>query len=386
MLQNEADPPLSSAAEVAAEGTSVTPVSPTQRTRPILEIAGLYKRFGDFTALDSVDLTVEDGEFLTIVGPSGCGKTTLIRLLVGMDEATDGTIWLRNQRIDQTPANKRPTCMVFQSLALFPHRTVGQNIEFPLKIRGIRQADRRARALELLELLRLPRDYYGKRIQQCSGGERQRVALARALAFDPEILFFDEPLSALDFRLRKTLEKELKDLHARTGKTFVYITHSLEEAMVMSDRIAIMRAGRFEQIGRAEDIYNRPVNRFVAEFMGEVNLFAIEAAGDGLQAAQVVIDPTAVRNLKVPPSGRGWLMVRPEAVRFLEDGEPADAAVHGLVRSEYNLGSRMQYAIDLPDGTSMTVETLGEAVASRAPGATARLGWSLDRCHVIAEA
>jgi spermidine/putrescine transport system ATP-binding protein len=182
---------------------------------PILRIAGLRKEFGDFTALDSVDLAVRDGEFLTIVGPSGSGKSTLIRLLVGMEEPTEGTIWLRNARIDQVPANKRPTCMVFQSLALFPHRSVGQNIEFPLKIRGVDQAARKARALELLELLRLPRDYYGKRIQQCSGGERQRVALARALAFDPEILFFDEPLSALDYRLRKTLEKELKDLHER---------------------------------------------------------------------------------------------------------------------------------------------------------------------------
>ena len=172
---------------------------------PIMRLAGVYKRFGDFTALHSVDLDVHEGEFLTIVGPSGSGKTTLIRLMVGMDEPTDGTIWLRSTRIDQVPANKRPTCMVFQSLALFPHRSVGQNIEFPLKIRGVNQGDRKTRALELLNLLRLPESYYHKRIGQCSGGERQRVALARALAFDPEILFFDEPLSALDYRLRKTL-------------------------------------------------------------------------------------------------------------------------------------------------------------------------------------
>ena len=219
----------------------------------------ISKKFGDFTALNNVSLDINEGEFFTIVGPSGSGKSTLIRLLVGMDDVTEGQILLRGSSIEKTPANLRPTCMVFQSLALFPHMSVGQNIEFPLKIRNVDPSKRRERALELLDLLRLPRDYYKKRISQCSGGEKQRVALARALAFDPEILFFDEPLSALDYRLRKTLEKELKDLHARTGKTFVYITHSLEEAMVMSDRIAIMKEGKFEQVARADEIYARPV-------------------------------------------------------------------------------------------------------------------------------
>ena len=244
-------------------------------SEPILRLQNIVKRFGDFTAVNQISLDIIEGEFLTIVGPSGSGKSTLIRLLVGMDEVSEGEIFLRGQEVQDTPANKRPTCMVFQSLALFPHMSVGQNIEFPLKIKGIDEVERKQRALELLNLLRLPEDYYSKGVQQCSGGEKQRVALARALAFDPEILFFDEPLSALDYRLRKTLEKELKDLHNRTGKTFVYITHSLEEAMVMSDRIAIMRAGQFEQIATSDDIYARPVSRFVAEFMGEVNLFDV---------------------------------------------------------------------------------------------------------------
>ena len=254
----------------------------------LLRLRNVVKRFGEFTALDGVGLDIHEGEFFTIVGPSGSGKSTLIRLLVGMDDVTEGEIWLRDGRIDQTPANLRPTCMVFQSLALFPHMSVGQNIEFPLKLRKEDPAKRRTRALELLDLLRLPRDYYDKRISQCSGGERQRVALARALAFDPEILFFDEPLSALDYRLRKTLEKELKDLHARTGKTFVYITHSLEEAMVMSDRIAIMKEGRFEQIAVADEIYGRPVSRFVAEFMGEVNLFAVTGGADNAPRSEML--------------------------------------------------------------------------------------------------
>jgi spermidine/putrescine transport system ATP-binding protein len=237
----------------------------------LLVLDGLTKTFGDFNAVRDVRLDIRESEFFTLVGPSGSGKTTMIRLLVGMDQPTSGDIRLKGESLNKIPANKRPTCMVFQNLALFPHKSVGENIEFPLKIAGVDPAARRARALALLEQLRLPANYYGKGVNQCSGGERQRVALARALAFDPQILFFDEPLSALDFRLRKTLEKELKDIHRETGKTFVYITHSLEEAMVMSDRIGIMKDGTLVQIGTPDEIYNRPVDRFVAEFMGEVN-------------------------------------------------------------------------------------------------------------------
>lgn len=352
---------------------------------PILRVVDLEKTFDGFTALDSVNLTVADGEFLAIVGPSGSGKTTLIRLLVGMEEQTSGEIWLRDNRIDDVPANRRPTCMVFQSLALFPHRSVGENIEFPLKIRGVEPAARRARALELLELVRLPAHYYGKRIQQCSGGERQRVALARALAFDPEILFFDEPLSALDFRLRKMLEKELKDLHQRTGKTFIYITHSLEEAMVMSDRIAIMRSGRFEQLGPAEEIYARPKSRFVAEFMGEVNLFQANGGGSSVSFEHVAVDPAAAATHGITPGFAGYLMARPESMRVLNSGDSADVTATGLVESEYMLGSRMQYLVRLDSGYKVTVELSRENRVAWEPGRSVRIGFDLDRAHLIAE-
>ncbi len=353
---------------------------------PILEIAGLVKRFDRFTALHGIDLRVAEGEFLTIVGPSGSGKTTLIRLLVGMEEPSEGAILLRGRRIERVPANLRPTCMVFQSLALFPHRSVGENIEFPLKIRKVAPALRRARALELLDLLRLPWDYHAKRIQQCSGGEKQRVALARALAFDPEILFFDEPLSALDYRLRKALEKELKELHARTGKTFVYITHSLEEAMVMSDRIAILREGRLEQIARADEIYARPVSRFVAEFMGEVNLFDIARNAGRIEAGLLEIAPEAAARIDLRDGARGTLMIRPEAVRFLGPGERAEIMLGGRLHADYLLGSRVQHQIDLEGGGAATVETLREHRHPGGPGAPVLLGWTLASTHLIRQA
>ena len=358
-------------------------------TEPVLRLDNITKRFGDFSALNGVDLEIPEGEFLTIVGPSGSGKTTLIRLLVGMDEPTEGSIWLRGRRIDQVPANKRPTCMVFQSLALFPHRTVGQNIEFPLKIRGDAVASRKKRAMELLDLLHLPRDYYSKRINQCSGGEQQRVALARALAFDPEILFFDEPLSALDYRLRKTLEKELKDLHNRTGKTFVYITHSLEEAMVMSDRIAIMKDGDFVQIDVAEQIYARPTSTFVAEFMGEVNLFKVERAANNTlrgQGVEIHVNGDAAdMGIELEPGRCGTLMVRPEFVQFQKPGETNDFIVRGIMRAEYALGSRVQYEVEAADGSRLTVEKLREDRFAGQIGDEVVLGWDVEHGHLIVE-
>ena len=260
---------------------------PAGESRAILELSAVSKAFGSLTAVDRIDLEIMEGEFFTIVGPSGSGKTTLVRILAGMESATAGNIWLRGKRINDIPANRRPTCMVFQSLALFPHRSVGDNIEFALKIRGIDKPTRKARALELMRQLRLPETYYGRSVQKCSGGERQRVALARALAFNPEILFFDEPLSAIDYKLRKTLEKELKDIHRETGKTFVYITHSLEEAMVMSDRIGVMREGKLVQVGTPNQIYTAPETKFVSEFMGDVNIVRVNVGADGrLSAAE----------------------------------------------------------------------------------------------------
>ena len=308
----------------------------------------MSKVFGTLTAVDRIDLKIMEGEFFTIVGPSGSGKTTLVRILAGMETASSGDIRLRGKRINDIPANRRPTCMVFQSLALFPHRSVGDNIEFSLKIRGIDRSTRRARALELMQQLRLPEGYYGRSVQKCSGGERQRVALARALAFDPEILFFDEPLSAIDYKLRKTLEKELKDIHRETGKTFVYITHSLEEAMVMSDRIGVMRAGRLVQVGTPHEIYTAPNSRFVSEFMGDVNVLPVRLDGGHALISSAV--PADLRAGAIPADFReGFLVIRPEFMRFLASPTEAENVLSGRLYNEYVLGSRIQYQVRVGD-------------------------------------
>ncbi len=317
---------------------------PQTAKKPILQLVGLTKRFGEQVAVDSIDLDVVEGEFLTIVGPSGSGKTTLLRMLAGMEVPDEGNITLRGARINDMPPNKRPTCLVFQSLALFPHKTVGENIEFPLKVRGVPRAVRKARALELIRMLRLPEAYYGKNVMKCSGGERQRVALARALAYDPEVLFFDEPLSAIDYKLKKTLEKELKDLHKETGKTFIYITHSLEEAMVMSDRIGVMRAGRLVQVGTPHDIYNHPIDKFVSEFVGEVNVIAVDRAPDGGWQGRDLPGRFSARHM-ADDIASAFLVVRPEYLRFLADASDADNYLEGVVYNEYSLGSRIQYQV-----------------------------------------
>jgi spermidine/putrescine transport system ATP-binding protein len=315
----------------------------------ILLLKDLTKTFAGHRAVDSIDLEIREGEMFTIVGPSGSGKTTLLRMLAGMETPTSGDIILRGTRINDIPANKRPTCMVFQSLALFPHKNVGDNIEFSLKIRGVPKETRKARALELMRLLRLPDHYYGRAVNRISGGERQRVALARALAFDPEILFFDEPLSALDYKLRKTLEKELKDIHRETRKTFVYITHSLEEAMVMSDRIGVMRDGKLVQIGTPQEIYTAPNSKFVSEFIGDVNVLPVSMLASGkLKAEQIpeeMIPPASMNGA----GAAGYLVVRPEFLRFLDRPGDADNHVVGRLYNEYALGSRIQYQVRVGD-------------------------------------
>lgn len=334
----------------------------------ILSMRALRKCFGNLVAVDDVSLDIRAGEFFTIVGPSGSGKSTLIRMLAGLETPTSGTVSLHGADITDVPANRRPTCMVFQSLALFRHKTVGENIAFSLKMQGVPSEERRRRAIEMMGAVRLPEDYFARPVTQCSGGEQQRVALARALASDPDILFFDEPLSAIDYRLRKILEVEMKDIHRRTGKTFIYITHSLEEAMVMSDRIAIMRDGHFVQIGTPREIYRRPGSRFVAEFMGEVNIFTVR------DERVIEIDIAA------PGVANGHLVVRPEYLRKLGDDKKVDFCFSATVMNDYMLGSRTQFHLAAGDAT-----LVAELPASAASGISAGDAsmWGFDLADAV---
>ncbi|WP_026782209.1 ABC transporter ATP-binding protein [Pleomorphomonas koreensis] len=360
---------------------SPTPFSPAapKTPRPVLQLVDVCKLFDGFAAVDGISLDIDEGEFVTIVGPSGSGKTTLLRMLAGLESPSDGYITLRGELINDVPSNRRPTCLVFQSLALFPHMTVGDNIEFPLRVRKVAPDERRRRALELMAKVRLPEDYYAKNVMLCSGGEKQRVALARAFAYDPDVLFFDEPLSALDYKLKKLLEKELKDLHRESGKTFVYITHSLEEAMVMSDRIGVMRAGKLVQIGTPEQIYTAPADRFVAEFFGEVNVIPVRRSADGWLRRDG--RPVAVAPGLAIAGDEASVVVRPEYMRFVTAEAGADNTISGTIFNEYSLGSRLQYQVRSRTGRTFLVE-VPRAAAWKGDGEVT-IGWDAASAIVV---
>jgi spermidine/putrescine transport system ATP-binding protein len=233
-------------------------------------LRGVTKRFGDVVAVDALDLDVAHGEFLSLLGPSGCGKTTTLRLIAGFEQPDEGELLIGGTDVAGLPPYKRDVNTVFQSYALFPHLTVQDNVAYGLRQRGLGRSQRRRKAQELLELVRL-RGVEGRKPRELSGGQQQRVALARALIMSPRVLLLDEPLGALDLKLRKELQVFLKTLHADIGITFVYVTHDQEEALAMSDRVAVMNGGRIEQLGPPQEIYDNPASRFVADFIGETN-------------------------------------------------------------------------------------------------------------------
>ena len=342
----------------------------------LLDLVHVCRSFDGVKIIKDVNLKIKKNEFFTLVGPSGSGKTTILKMLAGMDQPTSGDIVLNGQSISTLPPDKRPTCMVFQFLALFPHMTVGQNIEFPMRIRGVPRAERVYRAQELMDMVSLPEKYYDKNVMKCSGGERQRVAIARAFAYDPEILLFDEPLSAIDARLRKTLQKELKELHHRSGKTFIYITHSLEEAMYMSDRVGVLKAGELTQVGTPEEIYRHPNCRFVAEFIGDTNIFPIKLRPQGGYRSEELPD----KLLKVStstPDYEGYLIVRPESLHVVEDENGADNVITCKVGDAFSLGSRSQFQL-MCGRKSITLE-LPHAQAESLHGLKeVKLGWNAE--------
>jgi spermidine/putrescine transport system ATP-binding protein len=297
-------------------------------------------------ALDDVSIAINKGEFFTLLGPSGCGKTTLLRCIAGFETPTEGTILLTGRDITHTPPNERPVNTVFQSYALFPHLTVAQNVGFGLQMLGKPKPEISETVERVLALVRL--DQFATRLpQQLSGGQQQRVALARALAPQPEVLLLDEPLSALDLKLRKEMQSELKRLQTETGITFVFVTHDQEEALTMSDRIGVMSKGKLLQVGTPHDIYERPVNRFVADFIGETNFLdaVIETEGARLGSGDRIALPASGR------SGKATVAVRPEHIRIVSADHAG--AFRASVTDKTYFGTDTHYQLALSDGTML---------------------------------
>jgi putative spermidine/putrescine transport system ATP-binding protein len=304
-----------------------------------LALRGLTKRFGATTAVEDVSLDIPNGRFVCLLGPSGCGKTTLLRLIAGLEEPSAGQILVAGQDQTSVPTHKRDFGMVFQSLALFPHLSVAENIAYPLAIRGVDRATRRRRATELLDLVRLP-DVGDRRIHQLSGGQRQRVAIARGLAIDPKVFLLDEPLSALDANLREHMQVELRQLQQRLGVTTVVVTHDQKEALTMADLLIVMDQGRVQQMGAPMDLYRDPANAFVAGFIGSTNLVPCHLSGGQLNIAGHSVDLTEGDRVKCV-DGPAVLSIRPEDVRFAETGLPARVT---FIR---DLGESVQFTLDL---------------------------------------
>jgi putative spermidine/putrescine transport system ATP-binding protein len=336
----------------------------TEHTTDDVELIDVGKRFGSVIAVAQVNLAVRAGEFFSFLGPSGSGKTTCLRMIAGFEQPTDGRVLLQGRDVAGSPPYDRDVNTVFQDYALFPHLSVGENVEYGLKVKGVGRADRRARAADALAMVRL--DGYGsRRINQLSGGQRQRVALARALVNRPKVLLLDEPLGALDLKLREEMQVELKRIQSEVGITFIYVTHDQDEALAMSDRLAVFSEGRLEQVGPPSEVYERPASAFVAGFVGTSN----------------VITDDLARRLRGSTEA---FTVRPEKLRCTPASaahDPADGEVRatGTIRSAVYLGERTRYTIELDGGGELVAveqnRADGESAALAIPGTAVRVAW-----------
>jgi len=379
-----------------------------------VRLTQVYKAFGDdaagrrvakvidpdksglIVAVDHIDLEVQDGEFFSLLGPSGCGKTTTLRMIGGFEQPTSGLIELHGQDVTWLPPYQRNVNTVFQNYALFPHLTIYENVAFGLRRKKVADAEVKRRVTEMLDLVELP-GYEARKPSQISGGQAQRVALARALVNKPSVLLLDEPLGALDLKLRKQMQVELKRIQQEVGITFIYVTHDQEEAMTMSDRIAVMNRGRYEQLGDPEVLYERPKTRFVAGFLGVSNLLpATRDGADGGHAMFHLADGSAVRvpnQLVEGRTGALALGVRPEKFRLIEpskDIPPGLNRLRGTIADASYLGVSTQYIVRLPDDQRVTVyeQNVERATKSElwAVGEEVVVAWAPEHCFVVEEA
>jgi spermidine/putrescine ABC transporter ATP-binding subunit len=337
-----------------------------------VSIKGVSKAFGDVAALRDVSLDIAPGELLTLLGPSGCGKTTLLRVLAGFETPDRGRVLISGRDVSALPPYRRPVNTVFQHYALFPHRTVAGNLAFGLEHNGCPREEIPARVARALELVRLP-GHAERRIDQLSGGQKQRVALARALVLEPEVLLLDEPMAALDPKLRKEVQVEVKNLQERLGTTFVFVTHDQDEALLMSDRVAVMNAGRIEQVGPPDALYERPRTRFVADFLGVRNL--LSAVVRGREDGDVVVQTTGGVRLRAsadndPRHGPVSIGIRAERISIV-DGETA-GALEGTIEDELYLGDRTDWRVRVA-GETLAVAESATQVRPRRRGDAVRL-------------
>jgi spermidine/putrescine transport system ATP-binding protein len=348
-------------------------------THAAVEIMGVGKSFGAMTALEDVDLAVADNEFVSLLGASGCGKSTLLRIVAGFEYPTRGTVRVYGEDVTTRPPERRPTNLVFQRGALFPHMNVYENIAYSLKLKKWPKKRIDDRVEEMLALVRLEQ-LGGRAPTELSGGQAQRVALARALAGEPKVLLLDEPMSALDLKLRQQMQLELRAIQRRLGATFIFVTHDQTEALVMSDRIAIMNRGRIVQAGTPQDIYRRPANVFVSDFIGQTNLLrgTVTEVRDGVATLDVV--GTRLRVSAVPgiaAGARAALSIRPEAVRISRDAAlPEGRGVEGRLSELIYLGSSIRVAATLADGTIIWADLRDEEAEGLAVGDLVKLTWA----------
>jgi spermidine/putrescine transport system ATP-binding protein len=350
-----------------------------------IEFRGVSKSFGTFEALKSVSFEIRDNEFFTMLGPSGCGKTTLLRMIAGFEHPTSGTIRLHGQEIVDLPPHRRRVNTVFQSYALFPHLTLEQNIAFGLENLGWERSRRRARVAEMLDLVHMT-PFAARRPAQLSGGQRQRIALARALAPEPEVLLLDEPLSALDLKLRQTMRDELRALQRATGITFVFVTHDQEEALDMSDRICVLGHGAVQQIGTPDEVYEDPENRFVADFIGETNFLEVDVISvkGGEATVRTPLGQTVTTFHKgAAAGGRATLSLRPEKIG-MED-QATGELMEGRIAARNYMGGYTHYAVDVgPVTLRVSRRNAVSHSQSFEVGRTVKLGFRHDSARVLA--
>ncbi len=363
-----------------------------REARPSVELEHVTKRFGDFEAVRRLSVEVQAGEFFTLLGPSGCGKTTTLRMVAGFEEPSEGRILIDGTDVDGIPPFKRPTNTVFQSYALFPHLSVEDNVAFGLRRKRVDRQEVRRRVHEELERVGLSGEAKRKP-RQLSGGQQQRVALARALINQPAVLLLDEPLGALDLKLRKGLQIELKGIQQDVGITFVYVTHDQEEALTMSDRIAVMNHGVIEQLASPEEVYERPRTEFVAGFIGVSNLLPgqVESVSGDQVELRLESGPTVrARGTGVRPGQRCHAVVRPEKLQVAKVEEPAPPgmpSVEGVVEAAVFLGTATQMVVKVAGDIPLTVlvPNADEAQRQLLPGAGARvrMSWAPEHMHVV---